>query len=584
MKLSSALLILVAVAVLFCNCGQSIWPSDSDNKKETAEGNILLGNEAKNDKDWETALEYYTRATELDPYLTDGWYLKAEMELRVKGITLPELIGELLNDNEDKLPFFPDSTLDTINPIKQISYYEPDSGRHVWIDYFELDSLYDRLVELFEPSIQAYNDLMVIFQGDTINGRFIQATKGTFTRDKILSDFTMLSSLQTALTTLDNSPKDYRLSPEHGPYNKERNLYKILGRGLKKIDSIEIDMDAVKQNFDGPDDINDMINDLLEAAEISLSSINEWDAEIKGSESEEIDKEMLDDPKANIETIILKANYYYYNDGRDNDHDYWDTNKDGIMHRTIWIDTNGNDKIDWVNPATGENFCITDTFKIMRDSATYVYDTHYFGITVSGEEKYYYFKDTNGGEFVAGDWGVDEESLDGTDSTGDNDGDGLKDEDSRIAKDTLDQDGDFIDIDILAFDDSLHGSGKFAKTGPDSGKNLSMLIWVDYNVDGRISAPDGTPITHQYVLDSIVAITAAINSGAGYGEWIAGDWGVDEEYVDGIDNDGDGKVDEDGDIHLIHRSEYWGRNVASSTRNRYMEFLKTNINLNDITK
>jgi hypothetical protein len=290
-----------------------------------------------------------------------------------------------------------------------------------------------------------------------------------------------------------------------------------------------------------------------------------------------------------MQTIILKSNYYYYNDGKDNDFDYFNTNRDSlggrpVVQRTIWVDTNGNDAIDWVEPGNPANaFNITDLIRIIRTDPAYQnnplfqqYGRYIAVDSTTTDDKHFIFTGPNGGEFVAGDWGVDEESLDDVD----NDQDGFKDEDSRIAKDTLDQDGDFIDIDTLAFDDSLHGSGKFATAGPYAGKNLARLIWVDDNVDGRISAPDGTPITRQYVLDSIAAITAAVNSGMGYGEWIAGDWGVDEEYVDGIDNDGDGLVDEDGDIHLIHRSEFWPR----STRDRYMDSLKIWIDLNDITK
>ena len=47
----------------------------------------------------------------------------------------------------------------------------------------------------------------------------------------------------------------------------------------------------------------------------------------------------------------------------------------------------------------------------------------------------------SGGEWIKGDWGVDEEKMDGKD----NDCDGVIDEDTRIVQDTLDDDGDWID-------------------------------------------------------------------------------------------------------------------------------------------
>ncbi|OGJ85504.1 MAG: hypothetical protein A2268_03215 [Candidatus Raymondbacteria bacterium RifOxyA12_full_50_37] len=546
--------IVCAGLALFSNCSTSIWPSSDDNKKETADGNISLGNEAKNAKDFTTALAYYTRATELDPRLSDGWYLKAEMELRVEGIILPMLVNELQNENTKKLPFFPDTGVDYSVILRTAAYFDSSVNRDSIVGITALDTLYDRLVFLYSPCIKAYNSLLNIFGG--------QAEKGNFTSDKILLDFTMLSALHTALVSLDQKPSDNRLTPFYGPYNKERKLYKIMGNGLKNIDSIEIDIDSVKQLFTGPTDINAMINDLVDAANISLEAITQLDDEIHASTAEGVDTGMMSGPKEQMNTIILKAKYYYYNDKKDNDYDYYDTNDDSLVQRTIWIDVDGNNKIDWIDPQNNAiHWCLSDTFAAMRDIPGYDYNRGFFALDSIGSEAYYIFKGPNGGEFIAGDWGVDEEQLDDAD----NDLDGIKDEDSRIATDTIDNDGDFINIDTLAAgaitirpqgDSIVHGSGRFALIGPYAGKNLSRLVWVDYNGNGRIDY-NNTHIDSAYVIQNRAAIMATINAGQPYGEWLAGDWGVDEEYVDGIDNDGDGRIDEDGDIHLIHRDEYW---------------------------
>jgi len=557
---------LLGLSLFLANCGTNLFPRNDANRELTAEGNISLGNEAKLDGNFKLARQYFTKATELDPTLTDGWYLKAEMELRVESIRLPDLVSELINDNKKKLPFFPDSTIHADTVLRTLMV----DGTPVNVT--PLDTLYDKLVHLFKPSIQAYDDLSQIFSG--------RATKGTFTKDKILSDFTMLSSLQTALLSLDNSPKDNQLTADYSPNNKERQLYKVMATGLKNIDSIDIDVDSIKTLFDGPEDINGMVDDLINAANISLASISDWDAEIQASNSEKVDKTMLQDPKKQMQTIILKAGYYYYNDWKNNDADYFDCNQNGLVERMIWIDTNGNDKIDWVDPANSNHaFCISDSLSIIRNDTSFQ-DNALFGKVVNGDDKYVFFKGPNGGEFVVGDWGVDEEQLDDAD----NDLDGIKDEDSRCGSDTLDNDADFIKVDTidLAIDDSVGSLQSATKHGLDipthTIRTTSKMMWVDKNHDGKINAPNGDIINYSYVISNLSAIKAAINSGTAYGEWISGDWGIDEEYQDGIDNDSDGRIDEDGDIHLIHRTDIW----SLSERNNYMDFLKSNIDLSNI--
>lgn len=589
MKIQTLFRILAVsgLALFLAHCGTNIFPSSDTNRKETADGCISLGMEAERDGDYETALDYYTTATELDSTLTDGWYLKAKMELRTKGIRLPDLVGELINDNKKKLPFFPDSTIRGDTTLRTVLYYDSTLHAEAVFNITPLDTMYDRLVKLFDPSIQAYNDLLHIFVGN--------ATKGTYTKSKILSDFTMLSSLQTALLSLDNSPKDNSLSPGYNPYNKERVLYKVMGKGLKDIDHIEIDVDSIKALFDGPEDINGMVQDLIDAATVSLASINDWDAEIQASDAENIDKDMLKDPQEQMQTVIQKAGYYYYNDKKDNDGDYWDANKNDSVERMIWVDTNGNNKVDWVDPANPSiAFVPSDTFDRMRNDTSYRADTSLFGFRVLGDDKRYYFKGLNGGEFVAGDWGVDEEQLDDVENDGDKigdtkddgDKDDVKDEDSRISSDTLDQDADFIKIDTsnIAAIDSIFGSWQSGKralnTHPTvkAGQVLTTarLGWIDLNSNGVIDGPTGTHLTRTEVINNYAAIVAAINGGTAYGEWFAGDWGIDEEYVDGLDNDGDGKYDEDGDVHLIHRPEW------DPSRNGYMDLLKASIQRKDI--
>mgnify|MGYP002398776816 CR=1 FL=1 len=91
-------------------------------------------------------------------------------------------------------------------------------------------------------------------------------------------------------------------------------------------------------------------------------------------------------------------------------------------------------------------------------------------------------------------------------------------------KDEKDNDGDAIDTDM----DSIQ----------------EKMIWTDSNANGTIDDPIGDPWTYDRVSLLPLPLDATWYSLSG-GEWTGGDWGVDEELIDGDDNDGDGTVDED---------------------------------------
>jgi hypothetical protein len=551
-KITKILIFSLFGIMLFSDCGTNVFQAPDSLLETTADGLIILGNRAKRDQNYTKALDYYVRASEEDPNLTDAWYLQAEMILlTAEGgqIRLPDLISELISENNRKLPFFPSSDMPNA-VLRQMDIPNP-SGGNIRIDYMKYDSLYDRLVNLYNPTMKAYEALLRIYGDGT--SAYKVANKGQFTREIIRMDFTMLSALRTALISLDQKPQDGRLEKELGPWNAERKLYMLMAGGLKDINNININVDSVKQLFDGPDDINGMIENLVAAAEISLNAITDTKLELEGANIDSAKKAMMNDPQKQMQTIIAKAGYFYYTDYKDNDLSFFKTpgSHPSYKQRMIWIDINDNDQIDWVNP-NDSSINISEVISDIRRNKV-AYDTNYFQVNISGADTFFIFKGTHGGEFVAGDWSIDEEQLDDKD----NDGDGLKDEDSRMSSDTLDQDFDFIKIDNrqILIDFKPIQSGKFAYDSTTSEiKNTSRMLWDDLNGDGRINgpAPDFDVIDRAYVIENKAAIEIAINNGTGYGEWISGDWGIDEEYYDGIDNDGDGRIDEDGDIHRIH--------------------------------
>ncbi|MBL8028745.1 MAG: tetratricopeptide repeat protein [Fibrobacteres bacterium] len=585
-KITKILLFSFVVALFGVNCGTNIFQAPDSMLETSAEGLVQLGDRAKRNGNNELALEYYTRAIKEDPNLSDAWYLQAEMFLltaKPKPIMLPDLISELVSENSAKLPFFPDSsTKDSV-----LRYIEVPNVIGT-VPYGRYDSLYDKLSDLYRPSMRAYNSLLRIYGDGT--DTFKIATKGRYTKEIIRIDFTMLSALRTAMISLDQNMDTVLDNSMHPVNNRERKLYKLMAGGLKNINSVNINVDSVKQLFDGPSDINGMIDNLIGAAGVSLNAITDTKNELAGANIDSAKKAMMDDPQKQMQTIIAKAGYFYYTDLKDNDSSYYKTpsSNSAFVQKMIWIDTNGNDQIDWVDPNDNNvRWNLSDIISKIRKSPTRkkgrtalgfnpsdsTYDSTYFTLKITPADTNYIFKGTHGGEFVAGNWGIDEEQLDDKD----NDGDGLKDEDTRMTSDTLDQDFDFIKIDNRTSDATGNiTSGKRSLDIIDSTlKYTAKLIWDDLDGDGKIDAPGGghIHIDRAFVIANKAVIIAAINAGTtGYGEWKSGDWGIDEEYQDGRDNDEDGKIDEDGDVHRIHLGEpTWNE----SQRANFIQQVKT---------
>ncbi|MCD6577927.1 tetratricopeptide repeat protein [bacterium] len=96
-------------------------------------------------------------------------------------------------------------------------------------------------------------------------------------------------------------------------------------------------------------------------------------------------------------------------------------------------------------------------------------------------------------------------------------------------KDGVDNDDDWIDI--------------------NQNTQQDTMVWSDDNHNGTIDDTTGTPWTYDRVNLLVLPLDATWFSTNG-GEWQDGDFGVDEELIDGIDNDSDGTVDEDSGGHI----------------------------------
>jgi hypothetical protein len=253
---------------------------------------------------------------------------------------------------------------------------------------------------------------------------------------------------------------------------------------------------------------------------------------VNGSKvSNKLDTNMASGIGSVIKELNVILPYYYYSDFKDNDDDFWNTDNDakGEMNRMVWIDWDNDHKIDIFSPAdTLEkgHLHIGDNIHILQNPDLYeIIDLP------DSDYKRYLYKGPYTHEFVNGDWGVDEEILDGMD----NDGDNLIDEDTRIVPDLIDDDGDYFDT--------------------DKNSIQNPMIWIDSNTNVVMDISSGNwqrvPVDttfkniHKNHYKNGIPDSIPIYVGPAQQEFITGDYGLDEEWYDGKDNDNDGLIDED---------------------------------------
>ena len=507
------LLLLFVVVHISCNL---FSPSDREKmaRKHGAMALVLEGKLKMDDGEWQAAIDLFDEAIDEDRSLSEAWFYKGKCVLRRDGVDLSTVWDQVNPSRVDTsdIPFLFDPFFPLGAKCPPEGVVSPDTCINgewgEWREYSNIipeftltlggstystttlgDSVFLERKRLFDAVCRAVLCLDSIHYNNGMDGRI--------KRKQYESDYLIQISIKTVLSAADMNGND---SLDFG--SAESDAFRVLSLDLSSWE--DQSLDNLKEISRDPNDINTLIERILPIVGKADTSRNNFRDELQGSA---VDTGMISGLNMMIDVFGDRLPYYYYRDGLDNDGDYWNTDTIGEgqlqrsdtvsadiffnpvsgrverMDRMIWIDWDYDDKID-----------IDESGNHIGDQAHVESHSEYYILVDPADEDYTrrIYSGPHGGEFIAGDWGVDEEVMDGED----NDQDGLVDEDTRPAADTLDDEGIVVDE-----------------------AELVPLVWDDVN--GNLG----------------------IDIGAG--EVLEGNRDVDEEWFDGIDNDRDGKIDDD---------------------------------------
>lgn len=560
--------LILAICAMYLSCN-IFDPGEADPEKwyMTGEAWVVEGKKKMWSEEWEDAARYFAKAIHENDSLSEAYFYIGKCILRIHKVDLNQVWDDIKPEtdnvtegNEDDIPFLfshPDENGDLKEKISKystsfttvkthdISANGSDTVFNLKINKpFDLstnvliDSVFLERKRVYDAICHAIKFLEIIHSNSDKMDGIIQ-------RKMYESDYLIEISVKTILGIVDlnhNDKLDWEPDTTGITILNERETFRILCQDLSSLD--DLDFDSLKNISKNPHEINqnlDLILSVLEKAEISYDLFKtELDSGAK------ITKDLKSDMADNLGVMIKEFKkilpYFYYDDFKDNDGDWYDTNGNGKVDRMIWIDWDKDGRMDVNKPGEAEvHIGDKDHMKQFPQFYESVKDTKDTGTDYFQRFK---FKGKYTYEFLGGDWGVDEEILDGED----NDNDSLVDEDTRVTGDTLDDDGDWINHDPVQVPDNAIGT-----------KSFTPMTWTsvsDFYID--IPAPESdfemVPIDPKYYLlhvndyptDSMPKFLKTYKEGKPYiGDFEAGDYGMDEEWYDGIDNDGDGLIDED---------------------------------------
>ncbi len=638
--------LLAGLLVASCNVfnpAENRYSDDGTVSRYGAEVLVIEGKVEMSKGNWEKARTLFERAIDADPTKSEAYFYAGKCILRIYNVDVTEIWEQIDPDQNvrsgKEIPFLyapyrpregrngqsdTTCTLEEDPPARTVGIIDFLTGaeRDIIVKDTCIDGVwnevrsFDRKLE--KPfSIMNWGPAHVVIDSvflerkrvyDAISQAFLyldsiaNSTRmdGMIKRKQYESDYLVESAVKTVLGIADmnnNGRLDYT--------EKERRAFRVACGALRDLNNMQLD--SLKQVDKDPKTINERIDSVLNFAIKARDSHRNLNSEIVDAG---LSTEPIDDIGNVLDTLVDMLPFYYYDDWKDNDNSYWNTETTGELgkeriDRMIWIDWDGDDLID-VNDGdlggpghvhigdsahmfphghdhTKPYFGLDQTKYELVDLYPYMDSCHFimrndsnflvYGnldepsrfslpdgarvvdtIPVPFHSRYRY-KGPHTFEFIAGDWSVDEEIMDGVD----NDQDGLVDEDTRIVADTLDDDGDWYnttgdtELDLPVPTVMVWGGSESTFSAASV-----YMSFVDTTAAGWVKVPK----INKYATQSVqIGEYYNLHYGLAYPDYVwqyrgghstgtlngfhRGDYGLDEELFDGLDNDGDGLIDED---------------------------------------
>jgi tetratricopeptide (TPR) repeat protein len=535
-------LILASVLMVFFSCN-IFSPTEANRhpEKDRYRGYALVleGKIKMQEGEFTEALRLFNEAIATNDSLSEAYFYQGKCILRIYGVDLRQVWSEVNPARGDTMavPFLYRST-DGRSVTQPIAAFTLPQTLGDTADTL-IDSVFLERKRIYDAVCQAIKGLDTIYyRADRMDG-VIQRTMWE-------SDYLIEISIRSVLGMIDlndNDSLDFK--------SDERKAYRILCQDIPSLDSM--DLDSLKTISRDPQDINDQLKLIVATVGRADTSYNNFAAQLHvgAQKTATLDTSMASGIGEMIRNFKDILPFFYYNDYLDNDNDWYNTDTVGedrltaadTLHfnvrkvlvngqswfvrqdRMIWVDWDFDHKIDVDQAGT---LHIGDATHRAQYPRLYVATD-----SANGSYHRYQYRGPHTWEFIGGDWGVDEEIMDGHD----NDQDGLTDEDTRIVADTLDDDGDNFNTDPTPLIGSTFNP--MGRLTDDFVIQIGGTAWDSVGISARFLA------THALHLRVPSNRKLPRYTGVYAGDFVSGDYGVDEEWFDGIDNDNDGLVDED---------------------------------------
>ncbi len=615
-------LVLIAMVMVGCNLFSPFAPSDTSN---SADQLIIEGKDLFGQNRYGEAAEKFKRAADRDASKSEAWFWHAKSTLRRYGVTAIT-VKKIIDDADGELDYVPlvGAPLSTAGGCDTAGNIDDTAG----CVYHQLRDKMDELDDIYYPNYIAYNDLKHIIPKSEPMG-IGDANDGVITYEMITYDYFLCATLVSVFQFLDTQ-KDTVVNEKntvidgddgHIRHNipQEWKAFTVIRRvNPNKVDLTLNDVLDISSN---PFDINRNIRQSTENLDgPAKSGINMFNRQIN---SVDAGNQAVDNLQNTLNQMSIKMKYYFYADYTDNDFDWYEI-PDSVnqrMDKMIWTDVNGNGVLDMApatkwdiflvyrGPVPNGGMCLTPDIQEgrgYRNGHVLYSETGYYDTRSSPERTIRFSKDSliqlfgdtviydwrknviqldtiriprvttplPCGEWTGGDYGVDEEMLDGKD----NDGDGLSDEDTRNTK-GIDDDGDWFDTDgnnarsITNWQDDngdhfinvIHGGENYYLCAPNHRKDHPEVYQSMYNLSDKNDADkvercktivyrniglfDSTDVNgcRHKPIPTLKKTSSNTWSDISFqcSEWKGGDWGIDEDIKDNFDNDWDMITDED---------------------------------------